>query len=290
MIINFSKNSIKEFFSFSRSEIRGLAVLSLLIVFLIIVNIYLKYRDNKLEIRVFEKNEIKENHYTDIPASIKNEEAENIQPFDPNTASIEKLMAAGLSRKSGQNLVKYREKGGKLYNINDLYKIYGIDSTTLKKLSPYISIKITKPIFQTIGNNLYEPSNIIELNTVDTTQLVSIKGLGNVLSKRILNYRQILGGFNSVNQLKEVYGINDSLYNKISKHFEADKKLIKPLNINNCTYTELSRHPYITNYQANAILAYKKLSGSIKDKKELLDNFILPPETFSKVAPYLVIE
>jgi DNA uptake protein ComE-like DNA-binding protein len=99
----------------------------------------------------------------------------------------------------------------------------------------------------------------------------------------------MLGGFHSIYQLKEVYGITDSLFISISEHIQADTNFIKHININTCSFDELERHPYITSYQAKAIQSFKKLSGAFTSENQLLENYLLPEDTYLKIAPYLTL-
>lgn len=288
VIFNFSKKAIKEFFSYSRSELRGVVVLTVLLVTIISIKIYLASRNNKLTFEI-EKDkplsQLVEVTVDDYRKEVNDERIKVLKVFDPNTIDYNGLIELGLNKKSSQHIINYRKKGGKFYSAPDLLKIYGIDSSIFLELLPYINV----PAKTKINSNKKSFDLKIDLNTADTNELKKIPGLGSVFSKRIIKYRTMLGGFHNPRQLTEVYGINDSLFNTFSRYLQADTNYIKRININTCIFEDLDKHPYITNYQAKAILSFKKISGLFTNKKQLLDNYLISDETYLKIAPYLTL-
>ena len=93
----------------------------------------------------------------------------------------------------------------------------------------------------------------VELNTADTLLLTELRGIGPAFARRIVSYRQRLGGFYRPEQLLEVYGFTDELYGKIAPNVWADASLIVPLAVNELGIAQLKRHPYVTYYEAKAI-------------------------------------
>jgi DNA uptake protein ComE-like DNA-binding protein len=286
VIFNFSKKVIKEFFSFSRSELRGVAFLVILLILVISIRIYLASKNNKISFEI-----VKSESHTQIttpPAdnseqNINDKKTKILKLFNPNTIDYNGLIELGLDKKVSQHIINYRNKGGKFNVPGDLLKIYDIDSSVFLELLPYIDIPVT------VRNDRKNPELNIDLNTADTNELKKIPGIGNTLSKRILKYRTMLGGFYTTRQLTEVYGINDSLFNTFSRYVHADTNYIRCININTCKFEDLDRHPYITNYQAKAIQSFRKLSGLYTHKKQLLENYLLSDESYSKIAPYLTL-
>ena len=70
---------------------------------------------------------------------------------------------------------------------------------------------------------------VVELNSADTTALKKVPGIGSVFAKRIIKYRELLGGFYSVEQLGEVYGIDEERYKSMKSWFSADLSAISQL-------------------------------------------------------------
>lgn len=128
----------------------------------------------------------------------------------------------------------------------------------------------------------------IDINVADSIELKSIRGIGSVLSSRIIKYRNWLGGFKSKNQLKEVYGLNDSLLLALDTLvFVSPDYKPQLLDINNLSAAELKRHPYISYNIAKALDAYKFQHGSISSIDDLRKVKLMDSITLQKLLPYL---
>jgi DNA uptake protein ComE-like DNA-binding protein len=121
----------------------------------------------------------------------------------------------------------------------------------------------------------FEKGTVIELNTADTTTLKKVPGIGSVYAKRIVGYRNILGGYYSVMQLSEVYGIDEERYNALAPWFTADTAQISKLPVNQLSQDSLRRHPYINYNQAKIITQLRRQKGKLTgwENLQLLDEF-----------------
>jgi len=137
------------------------------------------------------------------------------------------------------------------------------------------------------ARTVYQKRPLINLNSCDTSQLISLPGIGPVLSLRIIKYRNLLGGFASAEQLKEVYGLSEETYGLIRERVFADTMLITRININTAGYKELAKLPYFDKYEVTAILKYKELKGRIEGFNDLIDNKLIPVGKVPKIRPYL---
>ena len=95
--------------------------------------------------------------------------------------------------------------------------------------------------------------SVIELNQADTLTLKKIPGIGSTFARRIVGYRELLGGFYTVEQLAEVYGIDEERYNALHTWFKVDTTCIQPLRVNQLSFKELLRHPYLNTSQVRQI-------------------------------------
>jgi competence protein ComEA len=131
---------------------------------------------------------------------------------------------------------------------------------------------------------------IIELNSADTSLLESLPGIGPVLSVRAIKYRELLGGFCSVNQLREVYGLSEETFILIEKRIRVDTLKIRKIDVNNADYGQLLRHPYLEKYDVTTILKYRELKGRITGFSDITESKLLPIDKASRMRPYLKFE
>lgn len=129
-----------------------------------------------------------------------------------------------------------------------------------------------------------------ELNTADTTDLQQLYGIGPTLARRIVKYRERLGGYINLQQLREVYGITPEWYEKIAAQLSVDPSLVQPININTITLEQLRRHPYLDYYQAKAIINYRNTGVTYHNIHDLSVVNLMDDTTLRKMAPYIVYQ
>jgi DNA uptake protein ComE-like DNA-binding protein len=132
-----------------------------------------------------------------------------------------------------------------------------------------------------------EPKKILDINTCDSAMLEALPGIGPVLSARIVKYRNLLGGYASVDQLREVYGLTEETFNLVSGRLTADPSQIRKIDINTADYKQLIRLPYFEKYEVTAILKYRELNGKVHGIKDLIDNKLINEDKAEKVKYYL---
>lgn len=121
----------------------------------------------------------------------------------------------------------------------------------------------------------YAVGTIVELNTADTVILKKVPGIGSVFARRIVKYRDLLGGFYSVAQLQEIYGLDEERYQSLKAWFYADASFIAKLPVNQLSYEQLIKHPYLNSKQTRAICQLRKQKGTLSgwENLHLLDEF-----------------
>lgn len=130
-------------------------------------------------------------------------------------------------------------------------------------------------------------NKILELNACDSASLEALPGIGPVLARRIIKYRNLLGGFVNPDQLREVYGLPDSTFQLISGRIRADSSRVIRINLNSADFRRLLSLPYFDKSDATAILKYRELHGRIDNPDELVRNNIITPAKAAKVRAYL---
>lgn len=205
--------------------------------------------------------------------------------FDPNTASDDDFIRLGLHEKQIQTIRNYQSKGGAFRNAADFLKIYGISDSQKKNLADYIAIGEKENV--KIEKFAEVAKMQIEINAADSIELMKLPGIGDKLSKRIVKYRDLLGGFHTLDQLKEVYGLNEEVIRRINEFITVDPKRIRKVDLNFAEWNELARHPYIPKNTANQIIKFRTKYGSIQKSSVLLDSMILNIDEYARLKPYL---
>lgn len=161
------------------------------------------------------------------------------------------------------------------------------------KQNQYTSLPYNKEINTTEKqhNKTFEKKSfVIDLNTADTLDLQLIRGVGKVFAKRIYNYGKRLGGYCSKEQLKEVKGINDTVFEKISPQIILKDTNLRKIDINTDNIKNLYYHPYIDYYLAKAIIEFRKQYGNFLSIEEIKKVHIMDEKTFQKLAPYIEVK
>lgn len=128
----------------------------------------------------------------------------------------------------------------------------------------------------------------LELNTADSLQLVGLKGIGPTYAHRIVAYRDLLGGYYSVDQLLEIRGMTQENFDRIQTQVCVNATKIKRFNLNTITYDELKNHPYLTAKQAYYLVKQRNLDYPWKGVDEIqTDEEILTKKGLKKIEPYL---
>lgn len=243
-----------------------------------------------------------------------------LNAFNPNTESRENLQAMNLPKRGINNLIKYRNKGGRIKDVKDFKRMYGFENIADSLLAKHLIFEIPKPqtlqkefkketqiataIFKnvksisrqdtqalqkskpTFSHKSYPTINV-ELNAADTSALKEIRGIGSYRAKTIYTFKQALGGFHSTEQLFEVYNLPDSVIYTILNHVHVDTNLVQKLFINTATYDDLASHPYIFWQEAKMILNYRKEHGPYQSNADLYKLRGLDSLTILKLKPYV---
>jgi DNA uptake protein ComE-like DNA-binding protein len=127
----------------------------------------------------------------------------------------------------------------------------------------------------------------LEINSCDSAALVALPGIGPVLSARIIKYRNLIGGFVSAEQLKEVYGLKEESYSLIKSRVAVDSSSVRKIKINSVVYKDLSRHPYLTKKEVSDIIKYRELKGRITGLSDIRKNNLITPENLKRIRLYL---
>lgn len=194
-------------------------------------------------------------------------------PFDPNTVSLADLQRLGLTLRQAETIDHYRSKGGRFRTKDDFRKMYVVTDSLFARLEPFI--KIPK----------------VELNAADSAALVSLRGIGPYYARKILDYRERLGGFLHKAQLLEIEGLDEERLAGFVDDVEIDTTRCSRLDLWHTTDSILARHPYLGEKGARSITRYKKLYDTTRwTLADLEKEHALPKENIEKLKKYIEIQ
>jgi competence ComEA-like helix-hairpin-helix protein len=130
----------------------------------------------------------------------------------------------------------------------------------------------------------------IELNSADTFELQRLRGIGPSFARRIVKYRERLGGYREKSQLLEIFGMDTEKYNEIKDHLTVNPDSIRKINLNTITFKELLSHPYFPFEVTKNIMIYKKDHKRFRDTEELLLIKNISDSIYRKIKPYVRID
>jgi len=220
-------------------------------------------------------------------------------PFDPNTADSTQLLRLGLRPWQVRNIYNYRAKGGIYHKPSDFARLYGLTRKQYLAMEPYIRIsddyRPASEMFEKHDemvrnerDTVMYPHKIqtferISLNVADTGVLKKVPNIGSYFARQIVNYRNRLGGFYSLQQLLEI----EDFPEESLKYMSIPDGDIKKINLNQLTLNQLKRHPYINFYMAREIVDYRRLKGplhSLNDLRLLKD---FSADVIKRLEPYV---
>lgn len=308
---------VRDYLTFSRKDSIGIVVI-LIILFLVVISpVFFPSKnrknstpaDNSWVAAVKQLEQIDNSGQDSGQASIHGYEYDrrknnytlstnSLFVFDPNKISVDEWKKLGLRDKTIRTIQNYLNKGGRFKRKGDLQKIYGLHQDEYERLEPYV--KIPEPSADK-ENEMSDKNNFpvvtksfvkagysaIDINIADTSAFISLPGIGSKLAVRIVNFRERLGGFYSIEQIRETYGLPDSTYQKIKPNLKLDNGEVKKININTASFDDLKSHPYIRYSIANAIIAYRKEHGNFSAISDLKKIMVITDEVYQKLAPYL---
>ena len=228
------------------------------------------------------------------------------QYIDPNQIAVHEWVSLGFRPEIAQRIANYRLKGGKFYKLDDLLRIYGISERLVYYYEPQFIFakrpkytageKFSNKLSQVVQAEKESGRVSVELpkahirsafNLADTTALRRVKGIGPVLSRRIVNYRSLIGGFYCAAQLSEVYGLKPEVIERILNNFDLAGDHLVKIQINAVDADHLSLHPYIDKRTARQIEHYRTQHGHFTSVEDLKMIHTLGDTLISRLMPYL---
>ena len=311
--------SWKDYFYFTKTERNGIVVLVVLIIIIILLpfiypilfpaKVY-DFSEFDRKVDRYEKM-LAEYHEARIAIETSYEREAisrisitlNLSPFDPNNLTREEFIEMGIPERVAGNIVNYRNAGGNFRFREDLKRIYSINDQMYNQLENYITLPSREEHIATraterqsqdsLRRSTARPSWVdvmLDINKADSLEWQKIRGIGEVFSRRITSYRDLLGGYYSTSQLLEVFGMDSTRYEQIKPHiFLSDTLELKKININTADFVTFIRHPYLERNQVNSILRMRERHGPYSSTEDILRSELIDEALYQRIAPYLTV-
>lgn len=226
-------------------------------------------------------------------------------PFDPNTVTTAALERLGLSTRQARGFITYREKRNRPFtSASELDELRLLRPAQKERLKPLVDIDPAmiaqadndqpKPstYATTVSPATYSPTaelapGSIDINGALAAEFELIRGVGPYWAGRFVKFREALGGFISVDQIRETYGLPDSLFAAMRPFLLYDRPVFRRLPLNSLSADELDNHPYIDRKLAGIIVRFREQHGAFRNREDLERIRILDAERIDRLMPYL---
>lgn len=290
-------NNIKSFFNFSKDQRKGI-----LLLFLIIVGLQVGYCF--IDFNLKEEQSPEEQNWLSLQTKIdalktkKHEAGYKIYPYNPNFITDFKGYKLGMKVDEIDKLLAFRKQGKFVNSPEEFQKVTGISDSLLNEISPYFKF----PDWVNKNNRQYSNShshsnwkeypkkeaiNILDINQATKEDLMKVYGIGDAISDRILNQKEVLGGFVSMDQMNEIWGLSPEVLANLQKYFRINSfPKVKKININNASIKELGQFSYFKYPISKNIVTYRSMNGDLKIE-DLANIKGFPVEKIKIIALYL---
>ena len=291
---------MKSPFYISKKSRRGLTVLFFLAFFIVLIpRLYVHFL--KVDTILIKKPRIKVETKTNNSKSKENKKKYSKKKkklvyrspkgkFDPNEYTHEDWMYLGLSEKQTNVIMRFLNH--KIYTNEALKKIYVLPDTVyhLIKDSTVYPAHIFDEKETFVKKKSPSITKFLELNTIDSLELISINGIGPFYASQIINYRNKLGGFYKREQLMEIWKMKEETYQALMESLIIDTSTLQKIHLNTVSFEKLKNHPYLSYSQANSIVKMRTQLGRFDSISSIKKSKLINDDTFLRVRPYLSLD
>lgn len=270
--------TISSFFKFSRSQQTGI-----LFLFGIIVILQLTYFFS--DVGSLSKVSPEKEKWLSLQSQIDSMKQEKldyvpkIYPFNPNFITDYKGYKLGMSVPEIDRLLAFRKENKYVNSAKEFQAVTKISDSLLNAISPYfkfpdwVTNKKAFKNYKNYPNTAFakkEKIVVIDINQASQEDLIKIFGIGEAISLRILKFKESLGGFVSMEQMKDIWGLSPEVVENLNSHFKISTlPNVKKIDINNASIKELSQFPYFNYQLAKQIVTFRSMNGDIKNIDDL---------------------
>ena len=291
----------KSHFWYNKSQRNGIFFLALLILTMQAVIVFGDFSsENEMDLN---SNQVLAFHQQiDSLRIIETERRKpKIYPFNPNYITDSKGEKLGMSINEIDRLLAFRTTNKFINSKSEFQKVTQISDSLLNKIAPYFKFpdwvvnqnlnSSLKGAKQSYYKKKEKKVSTTDINKATAEDFKTINGIGDAFSERIVKYRTRLQGFSIEDQLKEVWGLDKEVANKVlSKFTIVDKPIISKINVNTATFKELLKNPYIDYTLCKKIFEYRDEVAELQNISELKNIKDFPLDKYERIVLYLETE
>lgn len=288
--------NIKSLFMFTSDQRKGIFALLFLIVALQLAYFFIDFSVIPKEDEGQQKWLSLQSEVDSMKVASKNK-SENIFLFNPNFITDYKGYKLGMSVAEIDRLLEFRKTNQFVNSADEFQKVTKVSDSLLNAISPFfkfpdwVTNRKEKKEYQNFPNKAFakkEKIILIDINQATKEDLIKIYGIGEAISLRILKQKEVLGGFVSMDQMSDVWGLSPEVIENLNSHFKINSlPEFKKIDVNNASLKELSQFYYFRYALAKEIVTYRSMNGDFKNIEDLTKIKGFPVEKAKTIALYL---
>jgi len=294
--MNFKKN--KSYFQFSKEQQRGILGLFLIIIVIQMISFFVDFKTTP-KVNLEEQKWLALNSEINRLENQQNRQSVKMYPFNPNFITDYKGYKLGMSVAELDKLQAFRKENKYVNSAEEFQALTGVSDSLLAVMAPYFKFpdwvknKATSKLVAFSNKNSANFSKkeklvVKDINQATQEDLIKINGIGEAISKRILKFKESLGGFVSMEQMKDVWGLSPEVIEQLNANFKVGViPNFKKIDINNTSVRELTQFPYFKYNLAREIVIYRSMNGDIKNVADLIKIKGMTLENANIIALYL---
>ena len=295
-------NIFKSHFWYNKSQRNGILFLAICIIILQSIIVFGDFSSN-------DKTDLNSSRVAAFNQQLDSLQAIEIEnrkpktyPFNPNYITDYKGERLGMSLIEIDRLLAFRKQNKFINSKYEFQQVTKVSDTLLNKIAPYFKFPdwvvkekhAPKELLQGAirSKNKYKKSiSTTDINKATAEDFKTITGIGSAFSDRIIKYRTKLQGFSFNSQLKEVWGLDAEVAEKVLSTFKVEESpFIQKININTVTFKELLKNPYIDYDLCKKIFEYRDEVAELQNILELKNIKDFPVEVYDRIVLYLMAE
>jgi DNA uptake protein ComE-like DNA-binding protein len=286
-------DQFKSYFQFTSAQRSGIGLLLFFIIFFQLLYFFVA-TNSVLPTSKEEQKWLSLQTQIDSLKKEKRNFVSKVYPYNPNFITDYKGYKLGMSVKELDRLFVFRKSNKYVNSAREFQDVTQVSDSLLAILSPnfkfpdWVLNKKEHKVYAKTNFPIKEKKVVLELNQATKEDFIRVYGIGEGLSDRILKEKEKLGGFVSMKQLNDIWGLSPEVIEKLGEQFEISHiPSVNKININNSNIKELMQFPYFKYALAKSIVTFRSMNGKISSVEDLTQIKGFPIDKVDIIVLYL---